>query len=431
MTDVSFLDVCAVGGITEVDGEKQFNFANGSFVLEFNSLVAPARIHILPKPGSYKHEIYGMVRVSVASNQEFADNFNNEIYQKRVPIDLEHETMLSGAVGYYSSGSANVEPDGSVSIGVDWEDRGAKALSEGRFKYFSPAWLDKWTEPLSGKVYHNVLIGGALTTSPFFKDQHLRPLFASELKSMGVGPTVSQVHKDGPMETTKKKPTAADDAEDKADGGVDEDTEKDASLPPPQDDAKVDPKAKQPKAASEIKESTVGDTVEVVDPKLFSDMQRQFADMQTQLKTANDTILRQEMSNRARMFSDVVGGSRSPDSKAFSGDVDVQKRVLDAIYTFEGGNINEEGSLFSDYVALQASLTEQIEKSDVTKNFGGAGSTKVSGNPVKAFNEAVNTIRAANPNISINDAYAQVASENPELFNAQRKASYASSSDDE
>jgi len=152
MPETSFYESFSVASIEKPEeGERTFKLRKGLFVAgEFLSTI-PDRIHILPTPGTYSHAIYGNVVVNRDRNQEFVNNFNNEVYQRLIPIDLEHETFLSGAVAYYEPSSAVVEDDGSASIGVRWEERGAQALNEGRFYYFSPMWFDKWKEPPPGK----------------------------------------------------------------------------------------------------------------------------------------------------------------------------------------------------------------------------------------------------------------------------------------
>lgn len=139
----------------------------------------PGTINVLPKPGTYTHPAYGKIKVTKERNQRFVDNFTAKVYQDKVPIDIEHQPQLSGAVGWITGLTLN--EDGSVDGTVDWSERGTQAIDEDRFKYFSPSWFDNWQEPLSGKKYKDVLIGGAITTRPFFKDQSLKPLVASEL----------------------------------------------------------------------------------------------------------------------------------------------------------------------------------------------------------------------------------------------------------
>jgi hypothetical protein len=139
---------------------------------------APTRIPFLPMPGRYTHPSYGEIRLTPERLANFVKNFNAGIYQKQVPLDAEHQTKLSGAVGWVKQLSQN--PDGSVDAMVEWTDRGRSFLEANRYKFVSPEWYDDWTDPATTKTYRDVVIGGALTTRPFFKESVLRPLAAGE-----------------------------------------------------------------------------------------------------------------------------------------------------------------------------------------------------------------------------------------------------------
>jgi hypothetical protein len=132
----------------------------------------------MPKPGSYKHESFGTVKLSRDRLADFVSKFNEGVYQKEIPLDAEHQTKLSGAMAWIRQLRQN--PDGSVDARVAWTDRGRRMMAEDRYKYISPEWYDSWTDPLTHAAITNVAIGGALCTRPFFKEGVLRSLVASE-----------------------------------------------------------------------------------------------------------------------------------------------------------------------------------------------------------------------------------------------------------
>ncbi len=69
--------------------------------------------------------------------------------------------------------------DGGVDAKVLWTDRGIEAIENDRFMYFSPEFHDVYKD--NKEVIHkDVAVGGALTTRPFFKEDELRPLVASD-----------------------------------------------------------------------------------------------------------------------------------------------------------------------------------------------------------------------------------------------------------
>lgn len=136
-------------------------------------------MQITPKSGAeFSHPRYGKVKFDKAFAEDMVRNFKGRVYQEHIPIDAEHDTKLSGALGYYRE--LRVRADGAVEAQVELTDRGVKLREGGGFKYFSPEFFRSWEDPATGNKYNNLLIGGAFTSRPFFKDQHLAPLAASE-----------------------------------------------------------------------------------------------------------------------------------------------------------------------------------------------------------------------------------------------------------
>lgn len=147
--------------------------------IEYSNFAEPPEwIPYLPKPGEYKHPRYGEINITRARNEHFVQNFKDGVYQDKLPLDAEHETKLSGAVGWITDMRTN--EDGSADARVDWTDRGTALIEADRFKYVSPEWYDEWQDPATEQTYKDVAIGGALTTRPFFKEDSLRPLIANE-----------------------------------------------------------------------------------------------------------------------------------------------------------------------------------------------------------------------------------------------------------
>lgn len=140
----------------------------------------PATVPVFPKPGTYSHPTYGDISFTPERIANFVQGFKSAIYQKHIPIDAEHETKLSGALGYIND--LVVNGDGSVDAAVDWTDRGRSLVTNDRFKYVSPEWYDRWEQPDTNVEFQDVLVGLALTTRPFLKDANgaLRPLVARE-----------------------------------------------------------------------------------------------------------------------------------------------------------------------------------------------------------------------------------------------------------
>lgn len=179
MSKLSGAEAQQVEWLAVTDSGKRFS------ELPFGFMAPPASIQVLPKPGSYSHPQYGEIKLTATDLKEFVDNFKEGVYGQDVPIeiDLEHsESDLAkrGAVGYIQGLVPIEDYAGGVSAEVEWTDRGKTILEEDVYKCFSPEWYDEWKHPTTGETYHNILIGGALTTRPFFKNDALRPLAASE-----------------------------------------------------------------------------------------------------------------------------------------------------------------------------------------------------------------------------------------------------------
>ncbi|MDB5057254.1 MAG: hypothetical protein JWO59_726 [Chloroflexi bacterium] len=132
----------------------------------------------LPKPGTFTHPKYGKLSITREHNEAIVRNVNDRVRGQDIPVDAEHDIKASGALGHIKQLRLNA--DGSADAHVDWNPRGQIMLSEDRFRYVSPEWFDTWKDPVTLKTHKNVLIGLAITTNPFFKEGHLRPLVASE-----------------------------------------------------------------------------------------------------------------------------------------------------------------------------------------------------------------------------------------------------------
>ncbi len=132
--------------------------SRGRSFIELAAAEPPETINIFPTPGTYKHPVWGNMEVTKEGNQEFVDNFNNQVYQKHIPLDAEHETKVSGAVAYIEELSMN--SDDSVEAKVEWTPRGEKLIEDDAFKFISPEWYEQWTDPATEEEFENVLIGG-------------------------------------------------------------------------------------------------------------------------------------------------------------------------------------------------------------------------------------------------------------------------------
>lgn len=116
--------------------------------------------------GTWQHPEYGEIKITEKDITEFVNNFNDSI-RKDVPIDIEHKTD-SGAVGWVN-GLIDKGSDG-LWASIEWTKKGQQLVQDKTFKYFSPEFATDYEDPQTHNTHKNVLMGGALTNRPYFKE---------------------------------------------------------------------------------------------------------------------------------------------------------------------------------------------------------------------------------------------------------------------
>jgi len=145
----------------------------GIFPFEFDdggggtgSVTIPRTIHLIPI-GTWDHDLYGPIIITPADIRQFASNFNAGI-RKGIFITAGHEGYAElPAQGWITSVEAR--DDGLWGV-VDWNQLGVETLSDKQYKFFSPEFFLEYADPETHEVTKNVLTGGALTKSPYFKE---------------------------------------------------------------------------------------------------------------------------------------------------------------------------------------------------------------------------------------------------------------------
>lgn len=296
-------------------------------LIELSELAAlPERVPLIPVPGEYDHPAYGTISLSAERIDRFVANHNARVYQQRIPIDAEHQTKLSGALGYL--GDARVEPDGSVSASVEWTPRGEQLVKSGGFRYVSPEWYDDWSDPATGETFDDVLIGLAITTRPFFKETALPPLVAR-----GDGLDVPPNTAGGETATTP-------------------------SNEPVLEPAKENMVSETP----EVKAMTEDQVNAIVKGRLEEQAQ-QFSERIAAVEAENV-----KLKNEARMraFREEVTGKSDANGLAWFGDLDTHIRVMDSLS-------DDDRKL---YIEQQRAVAQRIREAGIfTETGSGHGST--------------------------------------------------------
>lgn len=126
----------------------------------------PTEIEVM-QTGEWDTPGHGKFSITEDDLNEYVANFNSGT-RKGVPIDLEHKTD-GGAVGWVKD---LTRKGTSLFANVEWNNAGAQMLADKAYRFFSPEFAPRGYKDPEGKqtADRNVLIGGALTNRPLFKN---------------------------------------------------------------------------------------------------------------------------------------------------------------------------------------------------------------------------------------------------------------------
>jgi hypothetical protein len=334
---------------------------------------SPQWIPFLPTPGKYQHPTYGEINITKDFNTALVASVRDRIYQDNIPLDVEHETKLSGAVAWIKD--MRVNANGSADAYVEWTDRGRALLKGGQFKYISPEWFSRWRDPASGKVHLNVIAGGAITTRPFFKEKVLRALVASETGAQIIESDKEDISVPDPTPTLTPTPPESYTA------------------------AEVDEKIKsaQEEAAASFKEQMAGMATQLEAAEALAASE----------KTARETLATQlseiQKANRHNKFVELVAGrGGSNDGAPWAGDAEKHVAFLEKL----AEQFGEDNEVVVTYTEQQTAIAQQLAQSDAFKELG--SSARAVSDPEKQLDALTKSHQAANPNLSFSEAQAAV-----------------------
>jgi hypothetical protein len=374
-SEVNLVDLCADG-----HGARLFN--------ELQEFAAPPEwIPFLPKPGKYNSPRYGEIVITEERNQNFIANFENKVYQEKLPIDAEHETKISGALGWITEMRAN--DDGSVDARAEWTDRGTKLIGADRFKYGSPEWFEKWTDPLTEEEHKDVAVGYALTTRPFFKEKSLRPLVASERGLEATETDPKELLTTQTVIFTALAPVKT----------------KEGTMPEPV------ATAEKTGAEKETEEARAG-------AQSFAEMQASLQAAEARAQAAEDearklsertTALEKEA--RTKRFSGIIRDSEGGGAKRFLGEDAKHLEFMESL----SEKFGETSDQVKFYVEQQQAHAEQVRSSNLFKEAGRTGG----GGEGSAYVEMESKARAMcekDSKLTLEQAISRVAEEEPALY---------------
>ena len=139
--------------------------SQGSYFSELSD-----EIHVVPV-GKWDHPGYGEMEITTDDVGEFISNFKAKV-RRDLPITAGHDTGMGGgelpAIGWFKE-LIDRGVKGLYAV-VEWTDEGKELLKKGSYKYFSPEFYEEYEDPETQNRYKHVLVGGALTNSPYFKE---------------------------------------------------------------------------------------------------------------------------------------------------------------------------------------------------------------------------------------------------------------------
>lgn len=374
-------DICATGRGWRLFVENKFSDP-------------PEWIPLMPKPGEFNHPEYGKIKITQDRNRRFIQNFKDGVYQSRLPINAEHKPTEEGAYGWITEMRLN--SDASVDGRTQWTDLGNTAIKNDRFQYISPEWFDSWAQKSTGKVHSDVLIGAALTVRPFFKEDSLRPLVASEAGLFAVDKSFPEGEGEGEVKVKR----------------VFKDKDRifvfTAFEPIQQEVVKMEPEKVEPKKGADVQEPEAKQLAETLKTENAT------------LKTANETLGEQnkQLSERVgKLEKDAQRKRFTETAKAFNGATEKHVQQMEFIASHD--EKGEASDLLKEYVETQIAVAEQLKAADLFTEVGHDAPGKQL-TALDRINEEARKMREADPKLTTEQAVARVTEMNPKLYNEYR-----------
>jgi len=156
-----------MGGKKDLSKTKRLPIAFPIDLKLFAEANAPKEIHVLPT-GKWNHPAYGPIVITAKDITQFKANFDAGI-RKAIPITEGHEFCdEKPAIGWFKELIDKGEA-GLFAV-VEWTKQGKTLLKDRAYKFFSPEFYSVYDDPESREITENVLVGGALTNKPYFKE---------------------------------------------------------------------------------------------------------------------------------------------------------------------------------------------------------------------------------------------------------------------
>ena len=358
-------------------------------------------IQIMPEGMTVQHPVYGKIEFDGRRLSRFADNFASNVRGQDLAVNFDHkqDAARGGEAAGWFRAVEHRAGRGLFAL-VDWTSDALQAIKEGKWRYFSPEFVNRWVHPESQKSFNDVLFGGALTNTPFLKG--MLPINMSELDGQG-GQPVNEALK---ALCESLGITLAEDATDEV--GIQAIGEKFKELaevkPDPKDDKPDPDETKTPESLLKMAES---------DPALKVWLETQEATQKTLAEQA-ETIGQLAAQNHAKDIREKVQALSEGSSKVLPPAVTTELSELASTLPPKSGEAVIK--LFAD--TLKAGLVELGERGD-------AGDQEATGELDTRLEQAAQKFMEEDKDLSISDAYSKVFAEDPALYEQYRRETLA------
>lgn len=116
-------------------------------------------------PSTHEHPTYGTITITAEQNRRFVEHFNQHIYANVLPVYAS--LYMPDVAGWVRE--LRMADDGSVEALVCWSHTGTALIDAFPNQWsIAPSWMPAWTNPATGDVLEDVIVGASLTKYPFF-----------------------------------------------------------------------------------------------------------------------------------------------------------------------------------------------------------------------------------------------------------------------
>jgi len=366
-------------------------------------LFSPAQewIAFLPKPGRYPHALYGEMDLTDERLDRIVSNFAADTYKQAIPINAEHDSRASGAVGYITA--MRRAADGSIEVKAEWNERGRALIDGDRFRYVSAEFFDDWQDPVTGEWHEDVACGLAICTRPHFKADVLRPLAASEAEAMAMR-TETDATTPPPIPSNESAPESG-----LTDEAGDTGTEEDMA----EDKADVQEPVTEPAVVAEKTTDPVIRQLDEAAAMEFAELRRNAKRLEEENKQLSADRSRLMAESRVKRFTAEVRGASEHNGTAYIGDIQEHVQMLCDLEESFGPNSQQ----VRFYMEQNRAHAEQMVKSTL---FSEMGTGRGAESDTKTYDQIEAQAReiARTSGKSHAQAFNEVLETNPELRSA-------------